>query len=496
MAPPLPVDATGETVRLDQIWYDGRGSLYAASASAAHRLEVGRSPISWPNDVGVAVAGDGYAQRRALVVFVSADGMLTRYRGEAWDAERLVLAPGERVRAVAIDGDADVYVVTDRALHVWAKGRIEPYTLPDDAQGRMREVVVSAGGRAYLVGDEARVLAFDGKIFDRVIPAGSSETALAATWRHAWLSTDGHRLWVRAGDDRVLTVDTRDGATREYTLPRPSLLADQHAPAAGQGGPISGVSFASRDQVITVMNGRAFALERDRFVPLAELPPGEITDLVVEADRGQAVALVDGRPVAFSSEPEPTAAASEANTEEQRQNLERIWRRDERRRRRGAYPSHGLYVPSIDVRLGPSWTVTPGAAAPRTSFALDAGAGVLIAPFEPTDSPTLWVWPQAGYALDTHPDFGHHGVYLATGIGFGGTLFSAFYTPGLLAGAGRDAAMVGFRHGVSGQALWGAVGLEFRHQVQRVGTRTEQDLALMFSLNLAPLIWLPIAANL
>ena len=37
---------------------------------------------------------------------------------------------------------------------------------------------------------------------------------------------------------------------------------------------------------------------------------------------------------------------------------------------------------------------------------------------------------------------------------------------------------------------------EARHQVERVGGRTEQTLGLMFSFNLAPLIWLPIAGNL
>jgi len=484
-----------ESPRLDRIWYDGRGSLFAASPGVVHRFDDDAEPISWPTDLGSAVGGDGYAGRKALVAFVSADGMIARYRGEAWDAERLELRPGEQARAVAIDGAADVYVLTDRAVHYWAKGRIKPFALPDEAQGKMRAAMVSAGGRMYLTGDDGLVYAFDGRIYDRIIPVGVSEKALRSSWRDCWLSADGHRLWIRAADDRVVELDPRDGASREYILPRPAgdEAADERGPS---GDPISGESFASRDRVVTTMGGRVFGFEHDRFVPLATLPPGSIDDIIVAGDRGRVEVLIDGHIVDVALEPEPTAVGGEVSGEKQVQNLEQIWRRDERRRRRGAYTSRGLFVPSIDVRVGPSWTLAPGGAQPATSFALDAGAGVLIAPFEPTDHPTLWLWPQLGYTLDTHPDYGHHGVYLATGVGFGGTLFEAFYTPGLLAGAGRGAAMVGFRHGVSANTLWGAVGVELRHQVQRVGDRTEQDLGLMFNLNLAPIIWLAIVANI
>ena len=143
-------------------------------------------------------------------------------------------------------------------------------------------------------------------------------------------------------------------------------------------------------------------------------------------------------------------------------------------------------------KMGPSWTVAPGGAKPRTSFSLDAGAGVLIAPFEPTDDPTFWVWPQAGYTLDTHPDHVHHGAYLANGFGVGSSIIAGYYTPGFLVGGSDGDLMVGFRHGVSAQALWGAVGVEFRHQFQGVGGSPEHDLGLMFSLNLAPLIWMAI----
>lgn len=486
--PPLPRDEAGEPRSLDALWYDGRGRFFVASPGAVHLLEAEAAPISWPVDVAKVIDADGYAGRTDLVAMLGADGRVVRYEGEGWAIEQLELDEGETTRLVAIDGSAAVYVVTDRNVHVWARDRVKAYALPDEAIGKVRAATASAGGRLYLSGDGGLLLRFDGKLFERIIPAGASEKSLAASWSGIWLSADGHRLYARAGEDRVLLVDTRDGSTREYTLPRV-----EGTPVAG--GLVAGESLASRDVVVATMGDQVLSLERDRFTAVGRVD-GDVRELVVATDAGRGHALADGAIASFPLEPPPRVDASGPLDPEAAKRLDGIWRRDSRRDTRGPYAEPALFVPSIDVRLGPTFALHAAGEAPVTSLALDAGAGVVIAPRSTRPDPIFWLWPQAGYALDTHPRFGHHALYVANGFGFGSSLVSYHYTPGFLVGQGRDAVMGGFRHGLSVQALWGAVGVEARHQVERVGGRTQQTLGLMFSFNLAPLIWLPIAGNL
>ena len=151
------------------------------------------------------------------------------------------------------------------------------------------------------------------------------------------------------------------------------------------------------------------------------------------------------------------------------------------------------------------------AAARGPHYAMDLAAGVLLAP--PSGDKYLrghgvrsieaWFWPEIGYTWRPDAPGFEHAATAGLGFGVGNDFLAGYYKPrGVLGmrglfgddamGEGGDQGMrrlfPGMRHGVSAQALWGAVGLEASHGMV-FADGVHHDLRLSLDINLAPWVW-------
>jgi hypothetical protein len=473
------------------------------------------------------IAADGTrAVGGVSAVFAAADGRVVRWRAGALVEDRVPLVEGDKLRAVVVDASGTLYAIgEERALYLRGTNRWWIYPFPT----RMRPLAaaVSPGGQVYIVGRDGLLVRFRDGEWDRPLVPGLSPESIQAPWYDVWYSAVTETLWVRAGRDRLLELefgDQRDVTeaeaegdaarkpnlegkggdagpelasadlrrsgivpTREHPIPV-GAPAQGEAPASFTA--ITGVSSAAGDRVVMSAADRIWLWDKGRFVLIAE-DVGVVHDLALdEGDNAVWVAARDGlvrlplRAVAEQREDQ------QLNPEDMKL-LERLRRRDAWRLRNADAPRF-FWMPTLRVDNG---VVFPIAADPVVGYSLEIGAGAMLAPLSRDRGPLLWVWPELAYRYETHPTRGGHLFDLGVGVGFGTHLIAAYYRPRLVFGGidqdrGSGPGVYGLRHGVSLQALWGVLGIEFSQQFLGSNQGPLHDLRLGFSINLAPLIWM------
>lgn len=485
--PELPLPEHGMR-QVTAAWHDGNDTMFVTTYREVHRLVAGGEVETWSSEIDVAVDGDGQGRgARAVFAVADRDGKVARFVSGTWRTIDLPLLEGDKVVAVSISAKGEVFIVgSNKAVYVWDDEEIEVEPYPEGYRVRALAGRSTPGGQLFIVGADALLLRFDNRGFRRIVVAGLRESVAFAPWRALWYSSDSGRVWIRAGQDGLLAIDPDTAEAVDHRIPTVDAEARK-----GDFASVTGVTTVGGDQLVLSMGRSVYRFEDGRFrfvgtesATVYELGFSRLEDAVY-------VATQDGlkrRTLGGERQVRPLRplTASEA----------RMLEETERRERRIALTpkSQLLQVPTVRVAFG---TALQGALKTRrVSFALDAGVGVLLTPLQNVQGPTVWVWPEVAYHLDTHPARGYHVGSIGSGIGFGTHLVSGHYVPRFVAGASNAGGrLIGFRHGVIVQALWGVAGIELSQQLSGTERGFEQDFRLMFSINLAPVVWVLILAT-
>jgi hypothetical protein len=420
-----------------------------------------------------------------VAVLVARDGWIARYKGVGWELERAPLLEGDTLSSVAVDGNGRIYCVgSKKALYMRVDEQWRVFDYPKEIDVLTLAAASSPGGQVFLVGRDGLILRFDGRSFERMVVVGLSAYSVKAPWYSAWYSPDSDRLWVRAGKDRLLSIDVDTGTATEYNIPVVDL--DASSEQAGFTA-IDGVATGRGDRLVLAMGRAIYAFESGRFRHV-DTEPGLIYDMAIVHDEDAVyVATQQGvvrRSLRIPAENRPMRPLTEA----ERRRLEDL----ERREKRAAERSWDrFWAPSIRAAVGPSWHL---GADVMPATVVDAGVGLMMTPVQRTHQggPTLWVWPEAMYSYDAHTERGGHSFSAGVGLGWGTHLVAAYYTPRFAVGTSADKLSTAFRHGLSTHALWGVLGAEVGHVANFTDQGTQQEIRLVFSVNVAPLIWLAI----
>lgn len=491
--PGLPEDRESRGARA--MWFDGRATLTVASAGTVYSLRRGEAPVSWPTDLQQPRAADGTGGGKGMVVaLVGEEGRMARYRGDVWSAELAPLLPGDELIDVTVDGKGRVYAVGRLALYVWddddERVRVWPY--PDTLGLRPLGGDASPGGMVYLVGDAGRLVRFDGREFERVVVVGAADRHLRAPFVAAWYSPYRSALWVRAGEDGLLSIDPESGVAEPHGIP----LFDREAQGRNVDEVfLDGVATLEGDRLVMSAGTAIIAYEQGRFIPVTGLD-GPPRGLALVHDEEAAYVATDGGLERF----EVAARAAPLDDLEPLDERDRKRLQDDRRRDRWLLTRQrtpGRKIPSIRIAMGPVGHLgDPDDLDGGLGFGLDAGLGAMLGPWADERGATTWFWPEIGYGYASHPRRGRHMATMGLGVGFGNDLIAGFYTPRFVVGSARGDTALGLRHGVGIHGGWGIFGLELQHGMVHVDDRgLEHDLRGLVSLNLAPLIWLAIVAG-
>lgn len=487
--PDLPSVGRGDD-SVSAVWFDGRNRLFAATFNAVHVLKRGGSARTFPVELDVVEDAAGYwSGVDGVAVLAARDGWIARYKGVGWELERAPLLEGDSLSSVAVDGNGRIYCVgAKRALYVRGDDSFKVFEYPEELTDVQTLAAASSpGGQVFIVGRDGLALRFDGRRFERMVVVGLSAASVRAPWYSAWFSRDSDALWVRAGKDRLLSIDVDTGTATEYNIPVVDL--DASTQQAGFTA-LDGVPTGTGDRLVLAMGRAIYVFERGRFRHVST-EPGLIYDLALVAIEDAVYVGTQGgmarRSLSIPTENVPMRPLTEA----ERRRLEEL----ERREKRAALRTWDkFWAPSLRASVGPSWHL---GADTITSTAVDAGVGVMLTPIQKTSQggPTFWVWPEAMYSYDGHDERGGHMFNAGVGLGWGTHVVAAYYTPRFGVGTSGSAVSTAFRHGLSTQVLWGVIGAEVGHQVNFTDRGTQQEIRLMFSVNIAPLIWLAIIAG-
>jgi hypothetical protein len=515
------------------LWSDGDELLIAGDRGALRIYgRDGTEQTSEAVNVDQFVAAEGTrAVGGVAAVFAAADGRLVRWRPGSVVEDRVPLLEGDEIVALVVDASGTIYAIgSERALYRRGYGRWWIYPFPSHM--RPLAAAASPGGQIYIVGRDGLLVRFLDGAWDRPLVPGLSPESIRAPWYDAWYSAVTETLWVRAGRDRLLEIEF--GRQREVTqaqreeaeapILRPAQspgdedetevvgvgIDEQDAelrlsgtvpvrehpipvgrPSEGEPGAgytaITGVSSAAGDRVVMTAADRVWMWDHERFVLIAR-DAGMVYDLALdEGDNAVWVAANEGLrrlPLRALVEASDPLEATDPKL------LRRLNRRDAWRERTADLPRF-FWMPTVRIDNG---VVFPLGADPVAGYSLEIGAGAMLAPLTRDRGPILWVWPELAYRFETHPTRGGHLFDVGVGVGYGTHLIAAYYRPRLVLGGvnlGSDdgPAVYGLRHGISLQALWGVIGLEFSQQYLGSNQGPLHDLRIGLSINLAPLVW-------
>jgi hypothetical protein len=163
-----------------------------------------------------------------------------------------------------------------------------------------------------------------------------------------------------------------------------------------------------------------------------------------------------------------------------------------------------MKLPLLSVGIGAQWRLAASGAAhplpatgPVAEHATDVSIGVLLAAPLPErasfgQSRFLYLAPQLGYGVGLSQPAYTHLLLAGLGVGYGTPLIYGMYTPRFVAGSALARGAVGVRHGLSLQALYGAIGVEVAHEWLAVSTDAgaggQHDLRLMFQTNILAVV--------
>ncbi len=466
------------------VWYDGRGAIYVAAPGLLSwqrgdaGWSVARTELGEPLGVAGWIGGD-----RLLIAVVDAQGLVLRKSGDVLEQRRLELQDGEVVVDVAVTGAGDVAIITSAALWIWSDERLERNVWPPEGRIDALAAAGSPGRQLFAVGRDGVAVRWQGRKGSRLVTSGAGASFSTVDWRAAWYSSDTGTLWVRAGEDGLLAISTEGaGAVETIRIPRLSKASA----AATTKVHIDGSVGLAGDEVVFTM-GHALFIMRERKIRWITDFDSDVDGIAFARDTEQVLVVRDNalEKVDSSAVRESLSEADTAplNPRERDRLRHARWRQ---RILSKSNPNARLLIPSMHVAVGGHGHL--GVA--RGAFALDAGVGLQIAPNRPRLEPTLWLWPRLDYVFDAHPTRGYHGATAGLGVGFGTDLVAGYYTPRAWVGAGRDGAFGGYRHALGVHAAWGVVGLEVMHGVRTSPDGAQQEVGGMFTLNIAPLIWL------
>jgi hypothetical protein len=418
----------------------------------------------------------------------------------------------------ALEAPGGGLAVGRRQLYQFEQGSWTAYPYSRESPRKLSvNGALFVGSDLFLVGDRGLLLRRrDARNFDRVVLDGLDPRTRGLDWLGAWATPSGHRLYVRAGYDRLLQIELESGHTRIFHVPRQG--SGSAASAAGRPL-ITGRAGSADDEVLLVMGRGVYFFDGRELRPLASFDE-DISQIAFAGPERVSVkvgdALVDL----------PLTGAEEDHVQ-----LGALSPHDERAlaaaQRREAYRRQQQQMLAADTFWFPTLRVAPGVQvelgdesfgrreSKQTHFAMDLGLGVLLAPpsgdkyerghgVEPVEA---WFWPELGYTWSPGAPGFAHAAFLGLGFGVGNDFVAGYYKPRGVLGFGpgeaglapmvtqapgglgpEDRLFPGLRHGLSAQLAWGTLGAEVSHgMVWADGMH--HDLRFSLDVNLAPLIW-------
>lgn len=411
------------------------------------------------------------------------------------------LVLGETIIAAHWDAQHGGTLVGEKRLYVVREdGTWRAREWPDEVRPH---AVVMLGERLAFVGEPgALYVRADAEHFDHILVSGIDDRTRNLAWRRAWLNLDKQQLWVLAGADRLLRIDLtlerNTGDATTFPIPHEGSTRGQPQLIGEPGGP------DRPDKVAVAVGASVFAWRDGEVVEVGrhEAPVTELSFVGEATVVASAKSPDSEQPQAreFSLAPRHDESPTQLTAHDQRV-FDTITRADRAADRVKTRPGGDTFwFPT--VRMGPALELRFDD--PVAAFGMDVGVGVLLAPpssdghqrghaLRPVEP---WFWPEIGYSYSTDARSLSHSVFAGVGFGVGNDFVAGYYKPRGVLGRFDQGPRAGLRHGLSVQAFWGALGIEFSHGVAFFDDSSDaglppvrHDLRIGLDINLVPFVW-------
>ncbi|MGB1698804.1 MAG: hypothetical protein ACPHRO_02540, partial [Nannocystaceae bacterium] len=430
---------------------------------------------------------EGAIGDRILAAIVDEAGALWRFDGARWSPNQLSPEEVAGVRALAVSAGGEVFAVSDTVLHVWNGEVWDRIELPAKLQNRPLALAASPGGRLYLGSQGDTIWVFNGRKFDRLVYAGIDVEVMNSEVEDLQYQAIENAVWFVTKSGFLTRVDIGAGIGRDWRLPAPGT--GDTAQSGRDPWQLFGYEKPGGYQVFVTRNSAIYSYQGDRVVWRGEASdsvevvwPESGGRRLAVATRAGSLERLDGtlrrEDVQYVLSPKEEQRADRAA---QRRPPPRILK-------------EGRLVPDIGLRLG--GTVNLAGNRGASSFRLEAGLGVLVAPVAPSSKGiAFWIWPRAGYKLDTNARGTQPGFFGDVGLGVGNALLLGAAHIGALVDFYERATSVGVRYSGGLYAVWGTVGIEAHLEEITPTSERMRSMSVLFSLNIAPVLWLASVLN-
>ena len=469
------------------LWSDGAGTMWMPVGGAALELRRGAASAS-SHDTGAwgveGIAGRGSGAKTIIAVWEE-DGEISVKKGERFAA---ITPAGARVSALSVSPSGEILAASDKGLRVWDGSLWTAHAYPP-GMGRVGAMVDGEEGETLLVSTDHRVLRFaQGALTEIEIPKmPASPQSYDGQPVVAWYDHATHTLWLATKASQVVAVDRSQSPPRARTistdvfgsaralggLPGSQILvlAGQSDVALIEGGVprhLGSVTFAE-GLVVDEDEPAVYLAGRDGLARL--VLPGTSKPLPQPA--GPAPATM-AREVTMETTVEPATPVPPAHDEVM-----------EEEPYSGDDDTDLFPFPHLRVALGPAFHMASGAKT-ETAFTLDVALGGRFVWVKGDEDPGWGIRTELGYGYDSSDAVGGHRLVTGLGPMWGSWIGSVALTPRFVVGSAGDQTAAGFRYGLLGEFLLGALSAEVSHQVLFLDPATLHDVRV--TLGVDPLV--------
>ena len=467
------------------VWTDGGGAVVSAGPSERCVEGPNFDRQCWSHTGGRPRLLAGAVGEGIVAAIVDAAGALWRFDGKEWTPSSLDSEVVGSLHSLAVSADGQVFASSDSEIFVWDKKRWESRELPVPLKDHRLALEASPGGRLYLGRRGDTVWTFNGRKFDRLVYGGVNLDAMTSDVDGLAYEASTNALWFVTQSGFLGRIDLDTGVGGDWRLP--SLIEDSDDPSDGSAERyrIFGYEKPGGFEVLIARGVSIYSHEIDRVVWRGDASGGVVESVWPESGgRRLMVITAAGRQQQLDGSIRREGVSYRLSPVEEKK-VERA----EQRRPPPSILREGRLVPDLGVRFGTSVEIGDDRA--ESFFRFEANLGVLVAPFAPSKRGIIfWLWPRAGFKIDTNGGGSMPGLFGDVGLGVGNWLLMGAAHVGGLAAFQQGATSPGVRYSGGIYAVWGTVGIEAHLEEIAPASERIRSASILLSLNLAPIFWL------